>query len=107
MVGGILANQTSPADFIYDNLAVQLNVIDAAWRSGVKKLEFLGSSCIYPKFAPQPIKEEYLLSGALEETNEPYAVAKIAGILISQAYHKQHFFGAISLMPTNPIRPGR
>jgi GDP-L-fucose synthase len=105
-VGGILANQKSPADFIHDNLAVQLNVIDAAWRSGVRKLEFLGSSCIYPKLAPQPIKEEYLLTGALEETNEPYAVAKIAGIRMAQAYHKQHGFRVISLMPTNLYGPG-
>jgi len=100
-VGGILANRDFPADFIRDNLAVQLNVIDSAWKSGVRKLEFLGSSCIYPRLAPQPMKEEYLLSGALEPTNEPYAVAKIAGIRMAQAYQKQYGFRAISLMPTN------
>ena len=105
-VGGILANSTYPADFIRDNLSIQLNVIDAAWRSGVKKLEFLGSSCIYPKFAPQPMKEEYLLTGELEPTNEWYAIAKIAGIKLCQAYLKQYGFNAISLMPTNLYGPG-
>ena len=105
-VGGILANRDYPADFIRDNLAVQLNVIDSAWKNGVRKLEFLGSSCIYPKLAPQPMKEEYLLSGALEPTNEPYAVAKIAGIRMAQAYQKQYGFHAISLMPTNLYGPG-
>ncbi len=105
-VGGILANSTYPADFIRDNLAIQLNVIDAAWRYGVKKLEFLGSSCIYPKLAPQPIKEEYLLTGPLEPTNEWYAVAKIAGIKLCQAYRAQYGFNAISLMPTNLYGPG-
>jgi len=105
-VGGILANRDYPADFIRDNLAVQLNVIDSAWKSGVRKLEFLGSSCIYPRLAPQPMKEEYLLSGALEPTNEPYAVAKIAGIRMAQAYQKQYGFRAISLMPTNLYGPG-
>lgn len=105
-VGGILANRDNPADFIRDNLAIELNVIDAAWKNGVRKLEFLGSSCIYPKFAPQPMKEEYLLSGPLEPTNEPYAVAKIAGIRMAQAYHRQHGFGAICLMPTNLYGPG-
>ena len=105
-VGGILANSTYPADFIRENLAVQLNVVDAAWRTGVKKLEFLGSSCIYPKFAQQPIREESLLTGALEPTNEWYAVAKIAGIKLCQAYHAQHGFNAISLMPTNLYGPG-
>ncbi|MEO8368343.1 MAG: GDP-L-fucose synthase [Candidatus Solibacter sp.] len=105
-VGGILANRDYPADFIRDNLAVQLNVIDAAWKNGVRKLEFLGSSCIYPKLAPQPMKEEYLLSGALEPTNEPYSVAKIAGIRMAQAYQKQYGFCAISLMPTNLYGPG-
>jgi GDP-L-fucose synthase len=105
-VGGILANQTNPADFIRDNLAVQLNVIDAAWRSGARKLQFLGSSCIYPRLAPQPIKEEYLLTGALESTNESYAIAKIAGIRMAQAYRAQYGFHAISLMPTNLYGPG-
>jgi len=105
-VGGILANSTYPADFIRENLAVQLNVVDAAWRTGVKKLEFLGSSCIYPKFAQQPIREESLLTGALEPTNEWYAIAKIAGIKLCQAYHAQHGFNAISLMPTNLYGPG-
>src|SRR5690242_5654818 len=100
-VGGILANSTYPADFIRDNLAIELNVIDAAYKSGVKKLEFLGSSCIYPKLAPQPMKEEYLLTGALEPTNEWYAIAKIAGIKLCQAYRQQYDFNAISLMPTN------
>ncbi len=105
-VGGILANSTYPADFLRDNLAIELNIIDAAWRNGVKKLEFLGSSCIYPKFAPQPIKEEYLLTGALEPTNEWYAIAKITGIKLCQAYRAQHGFNAISLMPTNLYGPG-
>lgn len=105
-VGGILANRDYPAEFIRDNLIVQLNVIDAAWRHGVRKLEMLGSSCIYPKLAPQPIKEEYLLTGALEPTNEPYAVAKIAGIRMAQAYYRQYGFRAISLMPTNLYGPG-
>ncbi len=105
-VGGILANRDYPAEFIRDNLIVQLNVIDAAWRHGVRKLEMLGSSCIYPKLAPQPIKEEYLLTGALEPTNEPYAIAKIAGIRMAQAYCRQYGFRAISLMPTNLYGPG-
>ena len=105
-VGGILANSTYPADFLRDNLAIQTNVIDAAWRHGAKKLLFLGSSCIYPKLAPQPLREEYLLTGALEPTNEWYAIAKIAGILMCQAYRKQHGFNAISLMPTNLYGPG-
>jgi GDP-L-fucose synthase len=105
-VGGILANSTYPADFIRDNLAIQLNVIDAAWRHGAKKLEFLGSSCIYPKLAAQPIKEEYLLTGSLEPTNEWYAVAKIAGIKLCQAYRAQYGFNAMSLMPTNLYGPG-
>jgi GDP-L-fucose synthase len=105
-VGGILANSSYPADFIRDNLAIQLNVIDAAYKNGVKKLEFLGSSCIYPKFAPQPMKEEYLLTGALEPTNEWYAIAKIAGIKLCQAYRQQYGFNAISLMPTNLYGPG-
>jgi GDP-L-fucose synthase len=105
-VGGILANSTYPADFLRENLAIELNVIDAAWRNGTKKLEFLGSSCIYPKFAPQPMKEEYLLAGELEPTNEWYAIAKIAGIKLCQAYHAQYGFNAISLMPTNLYGPG-
>jgi GDP-L-fucose synthase len=105
-VGGILANATRPADFIHDNLKIQLNVIDAARRCGVRKLLFLGSSCIYPKHAPQPIKEEQLLSGPLEPTNEWYAAAKIAGIKLCQAYWAQHGFHAISLMPTNLYGPG-
>jgi GDP-L-fucose synthase len=105
-VGGILANSTRPADFIYDNLKIQLNVIDAAQRRGVRKLLFLGSSCIYPKHAPQPINEDQLLSGPLEPTNEWYAVAKIAGIKLCQAYWAQHGFHAISLMPTNLYGPG-
>jgi GDP-L-fucose synthase len=105
-VGGILANSSYPADFLRDNLAIQNNVIDAACRHGVKKLLFLGSSCIYPKLAPQPIREEYLLTGPLEPTNEWYAIAKIAGILMCQAYRKQHGFNAISLMPTNLYGPG-
>ena len=104
-VGGILANATKPADFLFDNLQIQTNVIDAAFRSGVKKLCFLGSSCIYPKLAPQPIREEYLLTGALEPTNEAYAVAKIAGIELARAYRRQHGFHAISLMPTNLYGP--
>src|SRR5438105_6167027 len=105
-VGGILANSSYPADFLRDNLEVQNNVIDAAYRFGVRKLEFLGSSCIYPKMAPQPIKEEYLLTGPLEPTNEWYAIAKIAGIKMAQAYRKQFGFNAISLMPTNLYGPG-
>jgi GDP-L-fucose synthase len=105
-VGGILANASRPADFIHDNLKIQLNVIDAARRHGVCKLLFLGSSCIYPKYAPQPIKEEHLLSGPLEPTNEWYAVAKIAGIKLCQAYWAQHGFHAISLMPSNLYGPG-
>ena len=105
-VGGILANDTSPADFIRDNLFIQTNVIDAAYRSGVKKLLFLGSSCIYPKHAPQPMKEEHLLTGPLEPTNEWYAVAKIAGIKMCQAYRRQYGFNAIALMPTNLYGPG-
>lgn len=105
-VGGILANSTYPADFLQDNLAIECNVIQSAWRHGVKKLLFLGSSCIYPKHAPQPIKEEYLLTGPLEPTNEGYAIAKIAGIKMAQAYRKQFGFNAISLMPTNLYGPG-
>jgi len=105
-VGGILANDTYPADFIRENLQIQTHVIDAAYRFGTEKLLFLGSSCIYPKFCPQPMKEEYLLTGELEPTNEWYAVAKIAGIKMCQAYRRQHGFRAISLMPTNLYGPG-
>ncbi|HWF46481.1 MAG TPA: GDP-L-fucose synthase, partial [Bryobacteraceae bacterium] len=105
-VGGVLANATSPVDFLHDNLAIEMNVIQACHRYGVKKVQMLGSSCIYPKFAPQPIKEEYLLSGPLEPTNEWYAVAKIAGIKLAQAYRKQYGLSAISLMPTNVYGPG-
>jgi GDP-L-fucose synthase len=105
-VGGIQANNTRPAEFIRDNLLVQDNCIEAAYRSGVGKLVFLGSSCIYPKLAPQPIKEDYLLTGPLEPTNEWYAVAKIAGIKMCQAYRRQYGFNAISLMPTNLYGPG-
>jgi len=105
-VGGILANSTQPVEFLRDNLAIELNVIDAAYRYGVKKLECLGTSCIYPRLAPQPIREEYLLTGPLEPTNEWYAVAKIAGIKLAQAYSQQYGFQAISLMPTNLYGPG-
>ena len=105
-VGGILANSSRPAEFIYDNLALQTNVIHAAYTCGVKKLLFLGSSCVYPKLAPQPIREEYLLGSALEPTNEWYAVAKIAGIKLAQAYRKQYGFDAICAMPTNLYGPG-
>jgi GDP-L-fucose synthase len=105
-VGGIRANDTYPADFIRENLQIQTNVIDSAWRTGVQKLCFLGSSCIYPKFAPQPIKEESLLTGPLEPTNEWYAIAKIAGLKMCQAYRQQHGFNAICLMPTNLYGPG-
>ena len=104
-VGGILANSTQPAEFIYENLLVQTNVIDAAYRHGAKKLLFLGSSCIYPKFAPQPIREDALLTSPLEPTNEPYAIAKIAGLKMAEAYRKQYGFDAISLMPTNLYGP--
>ena len=105
-VGGIFANSSKPAVFIRDNLLMQDNVIDAAHRSGVKKFVFLGSSCIYPKLAPQPIKEDYLLTGPLEATNEWYAVAKIAGLKMCQAYRREFGFKAISLMPTNLYGPG-
>ena len=100
-VGGILANNVYPADFLYDNLMIQNNVIEACYRHNVEKLLFLGSSCIYPKFAPQPLQEESLLSGYLEPTNEAYAIAKIAGIKLCQAHHKQHGSRFISVMPTN------
>ena len=105
-VGGILANSTYPADFIYDNLAIATGVIHQACRSGVKKLLFLGSSCIYPRHAPQPMQEEHLLSGPLEPTNAPYAVAKIAGITMCQSYNRQYGTCFISLMPTNLYGPG-
>jgi GDP-L-fucose synthase len=105
-VGGIHANNSRPALFIRDNLLIQDNVIDAAHRWGVAKLVFLGSSCIYPKMSPQPIKEEYLLTGPLESTNEWYAIAKIAGVKMCQAYRREYGFNAISLMPTNLYGPG-
>jgi GDP-L-fucose synthase len=105
-VGGILANTTRPAEFLYDNLAIETNVIHAAWRTGVKKLLFLGSSCIYPREAPQPLKEEALLTGPLEPTNEAYAVAKVAGIKMCQAYRRQYGCDFISAMPTNLYGPG-
>jgi GDP-L-fucose synthase len=100
-VGGIIANSQRPADFIRDNLQIQTNVIDAAFRFGARKLIFLGSSCIYPRLAPQPMREEYLLTGALESTNEAYAIAKLAGIKMCQAYRRQHAFDAVSVLPTN------
>lgn len=105
-VGGIHANNTYPAEFIRDNLAIQTNVIHSAWKNGARKLLFLGSSCIYPKFAPQPMPESCLLTGELEPTNEWYAIAKIAGIKMCQAYRRQYGFDAISLMPTNLYGPG-
>jgi GDP-L-fucose synthase len=105
-VGGILANDTRPAEFIRDNLLIQTHVIDAAYQSGVRKLCFLGSSCIYPREAPQPMREEHLLTGPLEKTNEWYAVAKIAGIKMVQAYRRQYGFHGISVMPTNLYGPG-
>lgn len=105
-VGGIHANDTYPADFLLENLKIQTNVIETAWRSGVKRLLFLGSSCIYPKFSEQPIKEEYLLTGELEPTNECYAIAKIAGIKLCASLRKQYGFDAFSLMPTNLYGPG-
>lgn len=105
-VGGIYANNTYPADFLLDNLRIQNNVIEQSYQHGVTKLLFLGSSCIYPKLAPQPIKEEYLLTGALEPTNEPYALAKIAGLKLCEAYRRQHGCNFISAMPTNLYGPG-
>ena len=105
-VGGILANATYPAAFLYENLAIEMNVMEAAFQVGVKKLLFLGSSCIYPKFAPQPIKEEALLTGSLEPTNEPYAIAKIAGLKLAAAYRRQFGVDFISAMPTNLYGPG-
>ncbi|MDP2705005.1 MAG: GDP-L-fucose synthase [bacterium] len=104
-VGGIMANKTLPAEFIYENLTIQNNVIEASHSTSVKKMLFLGSSCIYPKLAPQPIKEEYILTGPLEETNEMYAVAKIAGLMMCQAYHSQYGNNFISVMPTNLYGP--
>jgi GDP-L-fucose synthase len=105
-VGGILANDTYPADFLYDNLAIEANVIEGSFRTGVEKLLFLGSSCIYPKFAPQPIQEDALLTGSLEPTNEWYAIAKIAGLKMCEAYRRQHGVDYISAMPTNLYGPG-
>ena len=105
-VGGILANNTYPAEFIHDNLAIQTNVIHAAWKNKVKRLLFLGSSCIYPKLAPQPLKEEYLLTGSLEETNRPYALAKIAGIEMCWSYNRQYGTQYLAVMPTNLYGPG-
>lgn len=105
-VGGIHANDTYPAEFIRDNLLMQTNIIDSAYQNGAKKLLFLGSSCIYPKLCNQPMREEYLLTGSLEPTNEWYAIAKIAGIKMCQAYRKQYDFNSISLMPTNLYGPG-
>jgi GDP-L-fucose synthase len=104
-VGGILANNTYRAEFLYDNLMIQSNVIENSYRQGAKKLLFLGSSCIYPKLAPQPLKEEYLLTGLLEHTNEPYAIAKIAGIKLCDAYRSQYGCNFISVMPTNLYGP--
>ncbi len=105
-VGGILSNKTYPAEFIHDNIAIQTNVIDEAWRHEVKRLLFLGSSCIYPKECPQPIREEYLLTGPLEPTNRPYALAKIAGIEMCWAYNRQYGTQFLSVMPTNCYGPG-
>lgn len=105
-VGGILANDTHPAEFLRDNIAIQTNVIDAAFRHGTRKLLFLGSSCIYPKHAPQPMGEDCLLTGPLEPTNEWYAIAKIAGLKMCQAYRRQYGFNAVSVMPTNLYGPG-
>lgn len=104
-VGGILANNTYPADFIYQNLVIETNIIEGARKSGVRKLLFLGSSCIYPKFADQPMKEEYLLTGKIEPTNEPYAVAKISGIKMCQSYNRQYDTNFIAVMPTNLYGP--
>ncbi len=104
-VGGILANDSHPAEFLRDNLAIQTHVIDAAWRHGTRKLLFLGSSCIYPRLAPQPMNEQSVLTGPLEPTNEWYAIAKIAGLKMCQAYRRQYGFDAISVMPTNLYGP--
>ncbi len=105
-VGGILANDTYPADFLYDNLVIETNITEAAFRNGVGKMLFLGSSCIYPKMAPQPMREDALLTGPLEPTNQWYAIAKIAGIMLCQAYRRQHGCDFISAMPTNLYGPG-
>lgn len=105
-VGGILVNKTKKADFIYENLQIETNAIYSAWKSGVKKLLFLGSSCIYPKMCPQPIKEEYFMTGPLEETNDAYAIAKIAGIKMCQSFNEQYGTNFISAMPTNLYGPG-
>ena len=105
-VGGIYANNNFPADFILENIKIQTNIIESSWKNNVKRLLFLGSSCIYPKYSPQPIKEEYLLSKELEITNEPYAIAKIAGLKLCAALKKQYQFDALSLMPTNLYGPG-
>ncbi|MHB9031264.1 MAG: GDP-L-fucose synthase family protein [Candidatus Latescibacterota bacterium] len=105
-VGGIMANSTYPAEFIYTNIAIGTNVIHESWRTGVKRLVFLGSSCIYPKLCPQPMKEEYLLTGPLESTNRPYALAKIAGIEMCWAYNRQYNTKYLSVMPTNLYGPG-
>ena len=105
-VGGILANNTRRAEFIHQNLLIQTLTMDAAYRNGTRKLLFLGSSCIYPKLAPQPMREEHLLTGVLEQTNEPYAIAKIAGVKMGEAYHAQYGFEVVSLMPTNLYGPG-
>jgi len=105
-VGGIHANNTYPADFIFHNLMVQTNVVHEAWRNGIRKLLFLGSSCIYPRMAPQPLREEYLMNGALEPTNEPYAIAKIAGIKLCESYNRQHGTDFRCVMPTNLYGPG-
>ncbi|MGN6229931.1 MAG: GDP-L-fucose synthase family protein [Trinickia sp.] len=104
-VGGILANSTKPATFIYENLAIETNVIDAAYRAGVERLVFYGSSCIYPKLCPQPIRESYLMSGSLEPTNELYAIAKIAGLKLCEAYNRQYGTRYVALMPTNLYGP--
>jgi len=104
-VGGIISNDTYRAEFMYDNLMIQSNVIESSYRNGVKKLMFLGSSCIYPKMAPQPLKEDYLLTGVLEPTNEPYAIAKIAGLKMCDAYRRQYGCNYISVMPTNLYGP--
>ena len=105
-MGGIQANNSYPADFLLQNLKIQTNVIETAWRSDVRRLLFLGSSCIYPKFADQPIREEALLTGSLEPTNEWYAIAKVSGLKLCEALRQQHCFDAISLMPTNLYGPG-
>jgi GDP-L-fucose synthase len=105
-VGGIYANNTYPAEFAYSNLQIQNNIVNSSWKNGIKKLMFLGSSCIYPKFAPQPMREDALLSGPLEETNKAYALAKIAGIIMCQSYNRQYGTKYISVMPTNLFGPG-